>query len=246
MFMEAIHYLLGLLRQLVDQDYLNGLAGDLGPWFYVVLFLIIFCETGLVVTPFLPGDSLLFALGAITAAAAPQVSLPLLVVLLIAAAVLGDAVNYAVGYRLGPKVFKYEQSWFFNKKHLLRAQDFYEKYGSKTIILARFVPIVRTFAPFVAGIGKMRYRKFFLYNVVGGVAWVLLCVLAGHFFGQIPWVKKNFEVVVVAIVLISVLPMAVEFVLAWRKKQAPAEPLPGAIAPSPALDPATPEPVAEA
>jgi membrane-associated protein len=117
-------------------------------------------------------------------------------------------------------VFKYEQSWFFNKKHLLRAQEFYEKYGSKTIILARFVPIVRTFAPFVAGIGTMRYRKFFLYNVAGGIAWVLICVLSGHFFGQIEWVKKNFEVVVVAIIIISVLPMVVEFLLAWRRQAA--------------------------
>jgi membrane-associated protein len=218
--METIQYLLGLLHQLVDQKYLNHLAEQLGPWFYVLLFLIVFCETGLVVTPFLPGDSLLFALGAITAAAAPAVNLPLLILLLIAAAVLGDAVNYAIGYLLGPKVFKYEGSWFFNKKHLLRAQEFYEKYGSKTIILARFVPIVRTFAPFVAGIGTMRYGRFFLYNVVGGVAWVLLCVLSGRFFGKTELVQKNFEVVLVAIVVISVLPMAVEVLLAWRRRAA--------------------------
>jgi membrane-associated protein len=218
--METIRYLINWLHQLVDPKSLNDLAGQLGPWFYVLLFLIVFCETGLVVTPFLPGDSLLFALGAITAAAAPRVSL-LLIVLLIAAAVLGDAVNYAIGYVLGPKVFKYESSWLLNKKHLLRAQEFYEKYGSKTIILARFVPIVRTFAPFVAGIGTMRYGRFFLYNVVGAVAWVLLCVLAGRFFGQIPWVQKNFEVVLVAVVLISVLPMVFELVLARRRQALP-------------------------
>jgi membrane-associated protein len=141
-----------------------------------------------------------------------------LFVLLVAAAVIGDAVNYAIGYRLGPKVFRYDQSWFFNKKHLLRAQSFYEKYGSKTIILARFVPIVRTFAPFVAGIGKMRYSRFFLYNCVGAVAWVAICLESGYLFGELPWVKQHFELVVLAIVFISVLPMLIEFVLAWRQR----------------------------
>src|SRR5262249_11783001 len=145
---------------------------------------IIFAETGLVVTPFLPGDSLLFALGAVGGAPNSTISLPLLTVLLIIAAVLGDAVNYAVGYKLGPAVFKFEKSWFFNPKHLHKAQRFYDKYGPKTIILARFVPIVRTFAPFVAGIGKMEYRKFFVYNVIGAVAWVTLCVTAGYLFGK--------------------------------------------------------------
>src|SRR5437879_3080283 len=216
--MELIGQALELLRQLVDQQFLNDLAGRFGPLFYALLFLIVFCETGLVVTPFLPGDSLLFALGAVCAAAASQVSFPLLVALLIVAAVLGDAVNYGIGFKLGPKVFKYEQSWFFNKKHLLRAQDFYEKYGSKTIVLARFMPIIRTFAPFVAGIGKMNYGRFALYNVVGGAAWVLICLLGGYFFGRIDWVEKNFEVVVVAIVLISVMPMAVEYCLARRRR----------------------------
>ncbi len=215
--MELIDQARELLRHLVNQEYLNGLAGELGPWFYLLFFAIIFAETGLVVTPFLPGDSLLFILGAVCAAATSQVSFPLLLVLLLVAAVLGDAVNYGIGYRLGPKVFKYERSWLLNKKHLLRAQEFYEKYGSKTIILARFVPIVRTFAPFVAGIGKMRYPRFFAYNVVGGVAWVVLCMTAGYFFGEIEWVKKNFEVIVLAIIVISVLPMVVEFFLAWRK-----------------------------
>jgi membrane-associated protein len=217
--MELISEALYLLRQLVNQDFLNGLVAQLGPWFYVVMFAIIFAETGLVVTPFLPGDSLLFALGALAATPGSPISLPLMIVLLIAAAVIGDAVNYAIGYRVGPAVFRYEKSWLFNKNHLLKAQAFYEKYGSKTIILARFVPIVRTFAPFVAGIGKMTYSRFGLYNVVGGVAWVLICVLAGVAFGQVPWVKKNFEVVVLAIIFISVLPMVVEFVLEWRKRR---------------------------
>jgi membrane-associated protein len=189
----------------------------MGPWFYLVLFAIVFCETGLVVTPFLPGDSLLFAVGAV-AAATSSLSMPVLFVVLVAAAVIGDAVNYAIGYRLGPKVFKYERSRFFNKKHLLRAQAFYEKYGSKTIILARFVPIVRTFAPFVAGIGKMRYPRFFLYNCVGAVAWVAICLESGYLFGELPWVKQHFELVVLAIVFVSVLPMIVEFLLAWRQR----------------------------
>jgi membrane-associated protein len=208
------------------QDHLNAMPNALGPWFYLLLFAIIFCETGLVVTPFLPGDSLLFAVGALAAGAASQLNMPLLFGLLIVAAVFGDAVNYAIGYRLGPKVFKYEQSWFFNKKHLLHAQAFYEKYGSKTIILARFVPIVRTFAPFVAGIGKMRYPRFFLYNCVGGVAWVAICLWSGYFFGGREWVKKNFESVMVAIIFISVLPMVVEFFLAWRQRRILARTMP--------------------
>ncbi len=199
------------------QQHLEALTASMGPWFYLLLFAIIFCETGLVVTPILPGDSLLFAVGAL-AAPPSSLSMPLLFVLLAAAAVIGDAVNYALGYRLGPKVFKYEQSRLFNKKHLLRAQAFYEKYGSKTIILARFVPIVRTFAPFVAGIGKMRYPRFFVYNCVGAVAWVGICLYSGYFFGGLPWVTQHFELVVLAIVLISVLPMAVEFLLAWRQR----------------------------
>ncbi|HTU17588.1 MAG TPA: VTT domain-containing protein [Gemmataceae bacterium] len=205
---ELLNYLLH------PQQYLTTW---MGPWLYLLLFAIIFCETGLVVTPFLPGDSLLFAVGAL-AAGNSSLSMPLLFGLLIAAAVIGDAINYAIGYWLGPKVFKYEQSWFFNTKHLLRAQAFYEKYGSKTIILARFVPIVRTFAPFVAGIGKMRYPRFFLYNCVGAAAWVAICLWSGYLFGELPWVKQHFELVVLAIVFVSVLPMVVEFLLAWRQR----------------------------
>ena len=213
--METIQELLLQIRHL-DQ-HLNALAGWNLPACYAILFAVIFAETGLVVMPFLPGDSLLFALGAVAAMPGSPLSLPLLVFLLIVAAVLGDAVNYAIGLRLGPKVFRYEQSWFFNKRHLLKAQSFYEKYGNKTIILARFVPIVRTFAPFVAGIGKMEYRRFVIFNVVGCVAWVASCIAAGYFFGGIVWVKEHFEMVVIAIILISVLPMAVEFFLEWRK-----------------------------
>ena len=213
--MGLIHTLLDFLHNL--RPHLEELVRWNVPGFYALMFLIVFAETGLVVTPFLPGDSLLFLLGAMAAVAGSSLSLPLLLVLLTAAAVLGDAVNYHVGHYLGPKVFRYENSWLFHTRHLLRAQEFYERYGSKTIILARFVPIVRTFAPFVAGIGKMTYRKFVVYNVVGGVAWVAICLGAGYAFGQTPWVTDHFEMVLVTIVAISVLPMAVEYLLARRR-----------------------------
>ncbi len=194
----------------------------MGGWLYVVLFLIIFAETGLVVTPFLPGDSLLFAIGALCALDSP-LHVAVVIPLLIIAAVLGDAVNYTVGLRMGPAVFRSEQSVLLNKKHLERTQRFYEKYGGKTIIIARFVPIVRTFAPFVAGVGKMQYRRFFIYNVVGAVAWVLLFVPAGYFFGNLPIIKKQFHYVIIAIIVLSVLPAVVEVLKGWlaaRREQA--------------------------
>ena len=201
-----------------------GHLNDTGAWndliqyvghtnIYIVLFAIVFAETGLVVVPFLPGDSLLFAIGAI-AAKGVGLNLTLVIALLIAAAILGDAVNYWIGYKLGPKVFSRESSRLLNKKHLLRAQEFYDKYGGKTIILARFVPVVRTFAPFVAGIGKMNFLRFWMFNIIGGAAWVLACVLAGVFFGQFEFVKKHFELVLIAIVFISVLPMVYELLRA--------------------------------
>jgi len=202
----------------LSPDHLNNFTAYIGPHnLYIVVFIIMFAETGLVVTPVLPGDSLLFVLGAIGANADSPINLPLVAVLLIVAAVLGDAVNYWIGYRIGPKVFSRENSRLLNKKHLMRAQEFYEKYGGKTIILARFVPIVRTFAPFVAGIGKMGYARFALYNVVGAVAWVLICIVAGYYFGRIEFVQKRFELVIVAIVVISVLP-AVIHVMKARKR----------------------------
>ncbi len=173
----------------LNPDTLNEYATTLGPWLYAVLFLIIFAETGLVVTPFLPGDSLLFAVGAVAAHPDSPIRLGLIAVLLVIAAVLGDAVNYSIGYRLGPRVFSREDSWLLNKKHLKRAHDFYEEYGGITIILARFIPIVRTFAPFVAGIGKMSYRRFAVYNVAGGTAWILLFLFAGWWFGG----KRSFR-----------------------------------------------------
>jgi membrane-associated protein len=186
----------------------------MGSSLYVVLFLIVFAETGLVVTPFLPGDSLLFTVGAVCATGGIKIAV--VIPLLIVAAVVGDAVNYAVGQRVGPAVFKSERSRLFNKQHLLRTQEFYDRYGGKTIIMARFVPIVRTFAPFVAGIGRMGYAKFLAYNVIGAVAWVLVCVLAGSWFGNLEVVRKNFELVLIAIIGISVLPMVIEFVRARR------------------------------
>jgi membrane-associated protein len=218
--MEFLHKLYALLRHLGEDVYWKDMIGYVGVSnLYVVLFAIVFAETGLVVTPFLPGDSLLFALGAVGSRDV-GINLPLITVLLIVAAVVGDAVNYWIGYRLGPAVFKREDSWLLNKKHLLRAQEFYDKHGGKTIILARFVPVVRTFAPFVAGIGRMNYLRFALYNLVGAVAWVLICVGAGYALGSNAFVRKNFELVIVAIVVISVLPMVVEIIRAKRAAKA--------------------------
>jgi membrane-associated protein len=197
----------------LDQ-HLNAWAGALGPWLYVVLFLIIFCETGLVVAPYLPGDSLLFAVGALAATPDSPISLWTIFALLAAAAVSGDAVNYAVGWRVGPMIFTKDDSLLFDKKHLLRAQRFYEKYGGKTIVLARFIPIIRTFAPFVAGIGRMRYPRFALYNVTGGIAWTLVFLLGGYRFANLPVVKKHFHYVILAIIVISVIPVVVELLRA--------------------------------
>ena len=200
--------------------HLNEWAITLGPWLYVVLFLVVFCETGLVVTPFLPGDSLLFAIGALASIDGSPISLPLMVVLLIAAAVLGDAVNYSIGSYVGPAVFTSERSRLLNPEHLRRTQEFYARHGRKTIFLARFVPIVRTFAPFVAGIGRMSYPVFAAWNVTGGFVWVVSLTLAGYFFGEIPVVKENFETVILAIIGISVLPILLEYL---RGRRAPAQ-----------------------
>jgi membrane-associated protein len=208
-----------ILRLVTDvKGTLEGWSGE--PWFAWALFAVLFAETGLVVTPFLPGDSLLFVVGAIVAGGKSQVPLPTLLVMMSVAAVLGDAVNYAVGKRIGPAVFTSETSRFLNKRHLLRAQAFYEKHGAKTIVLARFVPIVRTFAPFVAGIGRMSYPRFALYNVVGGVGWVVSLTMAGYWFGGWKPVADHFEAVVVMIVVISVLPIVVEYAKARRAAKA--------------------------
>ena len=212
--MEFIQHLVDIFLHL--DVHLNDLAASLGPWLYVLLFLIVFAETGLVVTPFLPGDSLLFAIGALASREGSPINVGFAVVLLAIAAVLGDAVNYAIGYRVGPRVFVSETSRLLNKEHLVRTQRFYEKYGGKTIILARFMPVVRTFAPFVAGIGRMRYAQFAAYNVVGGVVWVAAFTLAGYYFGEVPVVKRNFHYVILAIIVISTLPPVIEFLRARR------------------------------
>ncbi len=196
--------------------HLNELVILVGPWLYLIVFLIIFCETGLVVMPFLPGDSLLFALGALAAIDGSPLNVGVLAVLLFIAAVLGDATNYAIGYRLGPKVFKTETSRFLNRDHLLKAQHFYEKHGGKTIIIARFIPIIRTFAPFVAGIGKMSYQRFASYNIVGAFCWVVPFLLGGYFLGNLPAIKSNFHIVIVVIIILSVMPAVYEF---WKARQ---------------------------
>ena len=215
--------LLALLDIFLHVDkHLEVLVANQGLWVYAILFVIVFCETGLVVTPFLPGDSLLFAAGSLCALGASEASrleLWFVIPLLIVAAVLGDAVNYSIGHALGPGWLEKKERRFPKKEHLERTQRFYAKYGGKTIVLARFVPIVRTIAPFVAGIGRMSYRRFATFNVVGAVAWVLVCVLAGNFFGSLPVVKKNFELVIIAIILISVIPLAVEAIRAWSEKK---------------------------
>ncbi len=208
-----------LLKQFVDlflhlDTHLSQVIAQYGTWTYLILFLIVFCETGLVVTPFLPGDSLLFAAG--TFAALGELDLWLMILLLMAAAILGDTVNYWVGSAIGPRAFSGNVK-FLKKEHLDRTRAFYERHGGKTIILARFVPIVRTFAPFVAGVGTMSYGRFLAYNVAGAALWVGLLVPAGFFFGNIPVVRKNFTIVILAIVALSVMPIAVETLRARRR-----------------------------
>ncbi|EQB21584.1 DedA protein [Dehalobacter sp. UNSWDHB] len=180
-----------------------------GMWTYLILFLIIFCETGLVITPFLPGDSLLFVIGALGASGALDIQF--VTILLIIAAVGGDALNYHIGKFIGHKAFGIKDSRFFKQKYLEKTHAFYEKHGGKTIIIARFIPIIRTFAPFVAGMGRMSYWKFFSYNVVGGIVWVLLFVMGGYFFGNIPVVRNNFTLVILAIIFISLLPGVIAY-----------------------------------
>lgn len=204
-----------LVNQLIDfvlhiDKHLGELIIQYGLWSYLILFIIIFAETGFVFTPFLPGDSLLFAAG--TFAAIGAFNVVFLILILCLAAIAGDTVNYWVGNYIGPKIFEKEKIRFLKKEHLNRTHEFYEKHGGKTIIIARFIPIIRTFAPFVAGIGSMTYLKFITYNVVGGILWVLLFVFAGFFFGNLPFVKNNFSIVIFAIIIISVLPGVYEFI----------------------------------
>lgn len=211
-----------LLRNLIDlfvhlDQHLSRVISEYGIWTHLILFLIVFCETGLVITPFLPGDSLLFAAG--TFAALGALDVRLVVLMLIVAAIAGDTLNYWVGAYVGPRAFRGDTR-FLRKEYLDRTHAFYEKHGGKTIILARFIPIIRTFAPFVAGIGAMSYPKFILYNVVGAVLWVLLFVLGGYFFGNIPTVRENFSLVILAIILISVFPIVLEALRSRRSRPA--------------------------
>lgn len=208
---RVVHFFLHL------DDELKAIIVQYGAWTYGILFAVIFAETGLVVTPFLPGDSLLFAAGIF--AADGSLNLLYLFCLLTVAAVLGDAANYAIGKYLGPRVLKNPNSKIFKKEYLDKTHAFFEKYGGKTIIIARFVPIVRTFAPFVAGVGTMTYRRFFAYNVIGAIMWVSICLFAGYKLGGIDIVKKNFELAVLAIILVSILPMVIEFMKARAEKK---------------------------
>lgn len=202
----------------LDQN-LGQIIEYFGPWVYALFFAIIFCETGLVITPILPGDSMIFAAG--TFAAQGALNPHLLFILMAAAAILGDTVNYWIGHFVGPKIFRSDKT-LFNKKHLEKTHAFYEKYGGMTIILARFLPIIRTFAPFVAGIGKMNYFKFILYNIAGGIGWVAIFAYGGYFFGNLPLIKENFTVVIFLIISISVIPPAWEFLRRRGKPQSPA------------------------
>jgi membrane-associated protein len=216
--MDFFEFVMDVFKRL--DFYLEQGCFDLGLWLYVILFAVIFCETGLVVTPFLPGDSLLFAVGAISALPGCPLHPVLITALLIVAGVLGDAVNYAIGKKIGPKIFSKDTGRWLNKRHLDRTHAFYEKHGGKTIIIARFVPIIRTFAPFVAGIGKMGYARFAMFNVTGAVSWVILFIAAGYAFGNIPAVKRNFQLVIIGIILVSILPIVIEFYRARKAAKA--------------------------
>ena len=220
--MEALSQIVDIFLHL--DRHLAPILEQYGALTYLILFAIVFCETGLVVTPFLPGDSLLFAAGAF--AAVGSLSLFWLIVLLTIAAILGDTVNYWVGHFLGPRLVASPRIKMIRAEHMAYTHQFFEKYGGKTIILARFVPIVRTFAPFVAGLGAMSYGRFMLYNVTGGIGWVVICTVAGYLFGNLPFVKDNFSVVVLVIILLSVLPAVWEM---WRARRRPAPAAPKTI-----------------
>ncbi|MEN9637664.1 MAG: hypothetical protein RL077_6068 [Verrucomicrobiota bacterium] len=218
--------MLDLIKKLIDfilhiDRHLAEIIAAYGHWTYALLFLIIFAETGLVITPFLPGDSLLFAAGAFCAKPETGLNVHLMAALLLVAAIIGDTLNYWIGAKIGPAVFKRDDSIFLRKKHLERAHAFFQKYGGRAIILARFVPIVRTFVPFVAGVGQMHYARFIAYNIVGGVIWIYFFIYAGFFFGNQPFVQRNFKLVILAIIVVSVLPMVFELWRAWRESKKP-------------------------
>ncbi|MDX5629253.1 MULTISPECIES: DedA family protein [unclassified Brenneria] len=208
--MEFIHFIIDFILHI--DVHLAELVAQYGVWIYAILFLILFCETGLVVTPFLPGDSLLFVAGALAALPSNDLDVHLMVFLLTVAAILGDAVNYTIGRLFGEKLFSNPHSKIFRRSYLDKTHQFYARHGGKTIILARFVPIVRTFAPFVAGMGHMSYRHFAAYNVVGALLWVLLFSYAGYLFGDLPIVQQNLKLLIVAIILVSILPGVIEII----------------------------------
>jgi membrane-associated protein len=214
--MDFLHEVWNFLVDLIlnTESTLDMLVNNYGTWIYAILFLIIFCETGLVVTPFLPGDSLLFLAGMIAHRETNDLHVYWLILILIVAAVIGDAVNYSIGRKFGEKLFSNPNSKIFKQAYLEKTHHFYEKHGGKTIIIARFVPIVRTFAPFVAGMGKMTYKHFFSFNVIGGIAWVSIFCLLGYFVGGVEFVQNNLKMVVVAIIIISILPGVYEVVKA--------------------------------
>jgi membrane-associated protein len=207
------HFLQMLADALLHADvFVDAQVGVWGAWTYLLMFFVIFCETGLVVTPFLPGDSLLFVAGALAARPGDPLSSWLLILVMAAAAILGDTANYWIGKALGPRLLSRPNSRVFRREYLDRTHAFFERYGAKTVILARFVPIIRTFAPFLAGVGTMRYRRFLEFNVVGGVAWVLVFLLAGFFFGRIPAVSHNLSMVLIGVVVVTTIPILVEYV----------------------------------
>ncbi|MBP7950404.1 MAG: DedA family protein [Verrucomicrobiales bacterium] len=213
--MDFFHQVWDIIANL--QDHLEEWTGRYGALIYLILFLIIFCETGLVVMPFLPGDSLLFAAGALCAPSVGKLNLLILGALLPLAAILGDNLNYWIGRFLGPKVFKRQKSLFFNTEILHKTQAFYAKHGRKMVVLARFVPLVRTFAPFVAGVGKMHYGVFLSYGLIGAFLWVWICAGAGYFLGNLPWVKEHFEIIVLGVIAISLLPAVLGWISAVRQ-----------------------------
>lgn len=212
--MEAVAFLIDFILHI--DKHLFELVAQYGVWVYALLFIIVFCETGLVVTPFLPGDSLLFASGVV--AGAGLLGYPHLLIVLLAAGILGDAVNFSIGRYVGPAIFK-KDTRFIKKEHLLKAHAFYEKHGGKAIVLARFIPIIRTFAPFVAGIALMNPATFLLFNITGCIIWVGSLVSAGYFLGNTPFVRDNFAIIVYVIIIVSVLPVVFEFVKSWRAKR---------------------------
>ncbi len=206
--MEFVQYFIDFILHI--DVHLAALIARYGVWIYAILFIIIFCETGLVVTPFLPGDSLLFVAGALASVGSNHINVHLMLILLIVAAILGDAVNYTIGKFFGERLFSNPNSKIFKQSYLKKTHAFYEKHGGKTIILARFVPIIRTFAPFVAGMGSMSYKRFASFNVVGGIAWVSIFLYAGYFFGELEFVKRNLSMLIFAIIFISIIPAVIE------------------------------------